>query len=225
MTSNDTENLLREFWDVESVPERNQLPHQEKMCEQLFISTTKRNLQGRFKVKLPFEEGPNCLGQSKTNDMKKFMSFERTLHKNLKLFKKYSAFVQEFLSLGHMEKSPLSERHTYPHFNLPHHCLAKDDSTITKLRVVFDKCSKSQGLQMLQKCTQVALAKEQKNLHRILWRFKDTQPVNTYRMTRSTYNITSSSFHSIRSLLTVQTATTFRYRYKQIDAIFTSTTS
>ena len=43
---------------------------------------------------------------------------------------------------------------------------------------------------------QVALNKEDKDCHRFLWRVVPEQPIETYRMTRVTYGIASSCYHS-----------------------------
>ena len=47
---------------------------------------------------------------------------------------------------------------------------------------------------------QIALAKPHQDFHRILWRGNTSSPIQHYRMTRVTYGIASSSFHSIRAL-------------------------
>ena len=123
-----------------------------------------------------------------------------------------------------MEKFPPSELDTHPYFYFPHHCVTEDDSTTTKLRVVFNVSAKTTSGFFLIDCLmvspnlqndifdipinpkgfkvamsadfpklqrQVALTKEDKDFHRNLWRFDDMQPVDTYRMTRCTYGITS----------------------------------
>ena len=46
---------------------------------------------------------------------------------------------------------------------------------------------------------QVELDKAHRDFHRILWRFTADGPVETLRMTRVTYGVVSSSYHSIRS--------------------------
>ena len=97
----------------------------------------------RFILELPFEEGFKFLSHSKVNAIKKFLSAERTLHKDTELYRKYSAFNQDFLSLSHMENFIPRELDKHPYFLLPHRCVAKDDSTKTKLRVVFDASAKT----------------------------------------------------------------------------------
>ena len=57
---------------------------------------------------------------------------------------------------------------------------------------------------------QVELDKEDKDYHRKLWKDPNSEAIETYRMTRVTYGIASSSFHSIRPLqvLVEETANT-----------------
>ena len=46
---------------------------------------------------------------------------------------------------------------------------------------------------------QVELCPRDNDTHRSLWRFQQTEPFHTYRMTRVTYGMASSSYHSICS--------------------------
>lgn len=61
-----------------------------------------------------------------------------------RLRKKYSEFIHEYENLQHMREL----RRCHPswdvrlHFYLPHHCVIKETSVTTKLRVVFDALSK-----------------------------------------------------------------------------------
>ena len=60
---------------------------------------------------------------------------EKKLHKNQQLLEDYTAFIQEYKDLGHLEQV-----HHVPtnHFFLPHHPVIKEESSSTKLRVVFN---------------------------------------------------------------------------------------
>ena len=53
---------------------------------------------------MPVKDGPHYLVLSKANAMKRFIRLEYTLHHNVDLFRKYSAFIQEFFDPGHLEK-------------------------------------------------------------------------------------------------------------------------
>ena len=88
------------------------------------------------------------------------MSFERTIHKNREMFINHPAFFQEYLSLGHLGKVLLGELNTHPHFYLPHRCVAKDDSTTTKLLVVFDSSTKTCSGLFLKDCLMVSPEKQ-----------------------------------------------------------------
>jgi hypothetical protein len=46
----------------------------------------------------------------------------------------------------------------------------------------------------------VGLDKPDQDYHRVLWRDNESQEMRTYKMTRVTYGVTSSSYHAIRSL-------------------------
>ena len=47
---------------------------------------------------------------------------------------------------------------------------------------------------------QAELCRKEKDLHKILLRFKPTGPIHTYRITKMTYGVASSSYPPIRSL-------------------------
>ena len=48
---------------------------------------------------------------------------------------------------------------------------------------------------------QIELKEKDRDYHRLLWRFNTNEPVLTFRMTRVTYGVASSSYHAIRSLI------------------------
>ena len=149
----DSDQLLLKFWEIEGVPET----LDERRCEEHFNSTTKLNEDGRFVVQMPFKDGPHNLGLSKANAMKRFIRLEYTLRHNVDLFRKYSAFIQEFIDLGHLDKVHPGEINNSPNFYLPHHCVLKEDSTTTKLPVVFDASAKTTTGFSLYDCLLVGL--------------------------------------------------------------------
>ena len=124
---------------------------------------------------MPFKDRPNILGLSKVNARKRFIRLENTLRHKVDLFRKYSAFIQEFIDLGHLEKVQPGESNfsklPLHHCLRPHHCVLKEDSTTTKLRVVFDCSAKTTTGFSLNDCLLVG-AKLQDNLFNILVRFR-----------------------------------------------------
>ena len=98
----------------------------ERKCEEHYKATTQRNTEARFVVQMPFKEESQKLSYSKANAMKRFLRFEQTLHRNEYLLKKYSAFIQELLDLGNLEKIESLELDVFPSHYLPHHFVLKE---------------------------------------------------------------------------------------------------
>ena len=139
------EETLMKFWEIEDLPQSHHFTKEEQACEQHFQLTTTRNEDGLFIVKLPFKEDAIPLGDSFQQAKRRLETLLYRLSKNESLYTRYAAFIKEFLDLGHMEKIPESEIPiaTSKSFYLPHHCVLKESSTTTKLRVVFDASAKT----------------------------------------------------------------------------------
>ena len=181
---------------------------------------------------MPFIGGEFKLGLSKNLAMRRFLNLERKLIRDPELHKRYSDFIKEFIDLGHMEKVPNGEL-TNPQNVYLHHCVFKENSSTTKLRVVFDASAKTTSGFYLNDClmvgptlqddlfdilvrfrffkvamsadvakmySQVELQKCDRDFHRIFWRFSGKKEIETFRMTRVTSGVASSTFHSIGSL-------------------------
>ena len=89
----------------------------------------------------------------------------------LTFFRKYSAVIQEFIDLGHLRKVQPGEINYSSNFYLPHHCVLKEASTTTKLRVVFDASAKMTTCFSLNDCLLVG-PKRHDDLFNILVRFR-----------------------------------------------------
>ncbi|XP_050305592.1 uncharacterized protein LOC126742831 [Anthonomus grandis grandis] len=135
---NDT---LQKFWEVEEVPHVKVLSPEDEKCENIFRKTTYRNRDGRFVVSLPFRGDEPIFYGSRELALCNFLSLERRLQQNPKLSADYAAFIKEYLDQNHMEivSSDLIPKKS---FYIPHHCVLKDSSPTTKLRVVFNASAK-----------------------------------------------------------------------------------
>lgn len=142
--SSSIEQIMEKFWEVEEVPQVKLLSPEEEKCEQLFADTTTRTDSGRFVVSLPFRSFEPTFPNSRDLALCNFLSLERRLEKTPSLYENYSKFIKEYLELGHMEL--ITNDHVNAnHFYIPHHCVLKDSSPTTKLRVVFNASAKSAG--------------------------------------------------------------------------------
>ncbi|GFV89375.1 DUF1758 domain-containing protein [Trichonephila clavipes] len=106
------------------------------------VSNFLKNEDGRYVVRLPFHSSPSKLGDSRESAIQRFKSLEHSLIKKPAIYSQYRDFMQEYLTLGHMELVPKNDYAKRETYYLPHHAVLRD-SSITKLRVVFNASAKS----------------------------------------------------------------------------------
>lgn len=145
------DNILRSFWEQEEITQNRDFSTEEVACENLFKSTTEHTKSGHYMVNLPFRSilMDNSYPTVENNS---FNAFKRLKHLEMSFSKRpdfavtYKAFMREYESLHHMTKIGI-----YPNdilsnsYFLPHHGVFKNDSSTTKLRVVFDGSSHIKG--------------------------------------------------------------------------------
>ncbi|XP_055523061.1 uncharacterized protein LOC129717231 [Wyeomyia smithii] len=137
-STHDLRELLAKFWEVESCNIKSTHSEEESTCEELYERTTVRDSEGKFVVTLPKKDYViSQLGGSKSIALKRFYGLERRFATNEELRIMYSTFMNEYISMGHMQQVH-EEASDYPSYYMPHHAVLKPDSTTTKLRVVFD---------------------------------------------------------------------------------------
>ncbi|XP_022168208.1 uncharacterized protein LOC111032244 [Myzus persicae] len=142
---------------------------EEIKAETIFMSTYTQNAMGRFIVKLPLNQDPSCLGDSRAMATRRFLNLEKRLIKDSALAESYTAFMNEYMDLGHMVLADLDFKG--PTYYLPHHAVFKSDSSTTKVRVVFDgSATASSGLSLND--ILIKGPKVQPDLVKILWRFR-----------------------------------------------------
>jgi hypothetical protein len=168
-------NQVKRFWEVESCSSAKVLSVQEKQVEQHFLETHQRQPDGRYVLRLPTKANVNKLGDSKQAALRRFLYLEKKLSRDPDLKQQYSAFIQEYIDLGHMKLSePATEPDASNEYFLPHHAIIKPDSSTTKLRVVFDASAKSSTGLSLNDVIKVG-ATIQQELFEILLRFRKYQ--------------------------------------------------
>lgn len=148
----DDNEMLRKFWELEDEPhsdfEQRRLTPEEQKCEDFYVSTTKRDVSGRYVVRLPFKsEDRSCQhGGLREIALKRFLMLERRLMKNPEVKQQYSEVIDDYLELNHMESVPNHERDNNTAVYLPHHAVVRNDKVTTKVRIVFDaSCIDSNG--------------------------------------------------------------------------------
>ena len=134
--------LLERLCDREEIPDlSNELTGEEQECETHFQRTHARDENGRYVIRLPFKSSMKGaqLGDSLTPCKAMLKSLEKRFERDSKLESSYSDFMYEYEKLGHMKRVNDNFFVNKPNYYfLPHHGVIKEDSTTTKLRIVFN---------------------------------------------------------------------------------------
>lgn len=133
------ERVIKEFWEIENIERESEISKtkESEICEEHFLRNYSRSETGRYMVKMPLKEDPSCLGESKKKATKCLNSLWNRLIREPKLCELYKTFLQEYLSMGHMEEVTDSEEPGRKYY-IPHHCVYRPESNSTPLRVVFN---------------------------------------------------------------------------------------
>ncbi|XP_076230305.1 uncharacterized protein LOC143176843, partial [Nomia melanderi] len=167
---------LNKFWEVEQFTERKYFSAEERVAEGIFKDTTERDVDGRYCVRLPFNERRQILGSSREIALRRFYALERKIHLDKGLLKGYTEFLREYEQLGHMTQVNANE--AADGFYLPHHAVIKEASETTRVRVVFDASAKtSTGISLND--TLLNRPQLQQSLYKIFRRFRS----HTYVLT------------------------------------------
>jgi len=113
-TALDTELLLKNFCEIESVPSRSLHSDEERWCESFFKETHTRQLNGIFMVRLPFKwnfDPAMALGKSHQVALNRFLQLERRYQRDPDKWDRYKEGIEEYFELGqitHSERSTVS---------------------------------------------------------------------------------------------------------------------
>lgn len=163
-TTGEINQLLRRFWEMEDGTERKFISPEDRQCERHFTDTISRTTDGRYVVRLPFNEKINLLGRSKQSAIRQFLSNEKKMERDPEFGMAYRQFMQEFIDLGHMQ---LIHNDKEKGYYTPHHGVL----SANKFRTVFNaSCPTSSGIS-LNEC-QMTGPKLQIDLPVILNRFR-----------------------------------------------------
>lgn len=131
---------LSNFWDLEVIGikdpgERKTQAEKDQEVLTFFENTVKRDILGRYVVRLPWTEVSPNLMDNRNIAEKRLFSTSKKLKATGK-FEDYDAVLKMWLQQGIIERVPDEELKRPSHY-LPHRAVFKDNST-TKIRPVFD---------------------------------------------------------------------------------------
>lgn len=111
VTLADLSKQVHKFWEQNEITSAHIPTPDDEYCEEVFQTSHVRDLSGRYTVRLPIKQNSlQQLGDSRSLAVQQFNSLERRLHKSLELKQKYSNFMLDYCSQGHMVELTLDER-------------------------------------------------------------------------------------------------------------------
>ena len=228
---NDLNSSMQNFWNIEELPSIKSISPEDRVAEEQFKTLHYRNPDGSYVVPLLLKDKylPLSMSGSQTQAIKRFTNLDCKLKRNSELNAEYTAFLKEYLDLGHMSPAKWGSGKCY----IPHYAVMKPFSSTTKVRVVFDGSSKTSSGKSLNdfllkgpklqqdisdliirfRLHSVALVADICKMYRmihllpqdriyqhIIWRSSDNESFQEYELNTVTYGLTSSPYLAIRTL-------------------------
>ena len=209
------------------IPRVKPMSKENRQCEEHCDTTTYVADDGRITVCLPFKSEARPSTNFHTAKQRLF-ALERKLKDHGDVKQQYRDFIKEFVDMGHLEEAPQTSGLCYylphhcvfkdsattklrvvfdassksPNGNSLNDCLLlgprlQDDVFDILIRFRLQYALSADVAKMYR---QVGLDKSDRDFHRILWRDYVTDEIRELRMTRVTYGVASSSYHSTRAL-------------------------
>ncbi|XP_055584930.1 uncharacterized protein LOC129737791 [Uranotaenia lowii] len=143
-STSDLNQLMERFWSLENDNSSPNYSVEEAACENHFLQHVSRTPEGRYCVRLPTKRDIlDKLTDNRRTALRRFHMLESKLNRNQNLKQQYDSFMDEYESLGHMQKVLDPDQPPTPCYHLPHHAVVREESTTTKVRVVFDASCKT----------------------------------------------------------------------------------
>ncbi|GFX04669.1 uncharacterized protein TNCV_1912141 [Trichonephila clavipes] len=134
----DLNQTLKMFWELENVDVEKPKNEEAIFCEDHFLKTHSRDEEGRYVVKMPLKNEPNCLGESRDIALKRLNALWTRLIRDPQYLKLYRDFIHEYDQLGHMKEVVTEHDNSEVAYYMPHHGVLRPEKSTTKLRVVFN---------------------------------------------------------------------------------------
>ena len=136
---------LRKFWEIEDYNTKQPvLSPEERTVLQHFKSTYSRDNHLRFIVPLLRKSGVKPLEESRIQAEERYIRLERSVKKK-GTFQEFAKVLGKYFQMKHAEPVPMEEldRQCNEVYYFPMHAVRKEDSSTSKLCIVFDASTKS----------------------------------------------------------------------------------
>jgi hypothetical protein len=138
------DNEIKKFWELEALGIQ---PDEASVYEE-FTNTISRK-DGRYEVQLPWKHSHPVLPDNYKASLQRFQSLYNRLKQTPKILEEYDNVINDQLQKGIVERVNESEACEIGKVHyLPHHAVIRRDKETTRLRVVYDASSKSNGISL-----------------------------------------------------------------------------
>lgn len=218
-------NGITKFWEIHEPPKKKFRTAIEAKVEDHFMRTFYRSTNGRYGVRLPFNEKINLLGSSKESVKRQFLNLERRLEQNKELKARYIQFMREYIENGHMSLVEDSDEG----YMTPHHCVFTDDKfrtvfnasfatqtgiSLNDAQMVGEKLQADLSVQLMnfrrypvaitadikKMYRQVEVHPQDRKFQKIYWRESSDAPLLTYELNTVTYGQAAAPHCAVRAL-------------------------
>ena len=129
---------MNKFWDLETIGIRNE---ESSVCERFLDDIKYDQVNSFYEVKLPWKPDHGYLPDNYNDAWRRLSSQLNRLKRQPKMLKEYLDIITEQLNDGIIERCDEIPNKNITHY-LPHRGVVRENSTSTKLRVVYDASSK-----------------------------------------------------------------------------------
>ncbi|XP_031785976.1 uncharacterized protein LOC116417364 [Nasonia vitripennis] len=194
--------LLERFWEMEEISTSKVLSEEDQYCEDYFADTVYRDSKGRFVVRLPFPEKLSEVSFAHTRQIAVgcLLRSEKRRAQDSRVDSDYRKFMEEYLTLGHME--PVNSSHRKDNtFYFTHHPVYSAESDVTIIISMWRFAKIVFTADIVKEFRQILIHPDDVDWQRIVWRSDVSKPIEEYRLLTVTYGTRSAPYLSIRTLL------------------------
>ncbi|UYV73022.1 hypothetical protein LAZ67_10001583 [Cordylochernes scorpioides] len=180
----ESEDLIKRFWELESIPFEEIPTKEEKDCESHYLKNVVRDESGRYIVKLPFKESAEKLGQSKSIAISRFLNREKR-HSQPKLRVVFDASTKTTTQIS---------------LNDLLHVGPKLQNNIFNILLKFRTNSVALVADIEKMYRQIRLHPDDIKYQTILWRDRKDLELQEYNLLTVTYGLACAPYLAIRTL-------------------------
>jgi len=167
--SNELNNLIRRFWDVEEFSSTELVKPEDKIANAT-VTESLTFADGHYCIGMPWKDNKPVLPDNYTMALRRLQNTEKRLQTSSQLGKDYDEVIQSYVKRGYIRKVSPEEKAPDEVWYLPHFPILRPDKATTKTRIVFDASARCKDISLNDIVYQGP--KLQQDLFTVLLRFR-----------------------------------------------------